>query len=103
MPPSASSTVDVNANGSGTYTVKLVNGSCSNTSSVGVNVTITAGTASTVTPNPVTPVCLGGTLSLSLNDVGATAYVWTGPNAFTATTTGSSPATKTNFQDIGCR
>ncbi len=96
--PSASSTVDANANGAGSYTVKLVNGTCSN-SSTAVSVTVTTNSAGTVTPSPVTPVCLGGTLSLSVNDVGAT-YVWKGPNSFTATTSGTTPATKSNFQDI---
>ncbi|HEV8512031.1 MAG TPA: FG-GAP-like repeat-containing protein [Cyclobacteriaceae bacterium] len=82
--PSASNTVDVNVNGTGTYTAKLVNGGCINTTATGVAVTILAGTAPAVTPNPVAPVCLGGTLSLSVSDVGASDYVWSGPDSFTA-------------------
>lgn len=82
--PSASNTVDVNANGQGLYTVKLVNGSCTNTSATGVTVAITGGTTPPVTPNPVAPVCLGGTLNLSVSDVGASDYVWSGPDSFTA-------------------
>ncbi len=95
--PSAASSVDVNANGSGTYTVKLVNGACTNTSS-GVSVTVTSGSASTVTPNPVTPVCLGGTATISVTDVGGgTSYVWTGPNSFTQS---GASVTRPGFQDI---
>jgi len=95
--PSAASTLDVNANGSGSYTVKLVNGSCSNTSSaVSVNI-IVAAPLGPATPSPVTPVCLGGTLTLSVNNVGATDYVWTGPDSFVAH---GITVTRPGFQDI---
>ena len=95
--PSAASTLDVNANGSGSYTVKLVNGSCSNTSSaVSVNV-IVAAPLGAATPSPVTPVCLGGTLTLSVNNVGASDYVWTGPDSFIAH---GITVTRPGFQNI---
>jgi gliding motility-associated-like protein len=94
--PSATSTVDVNANGSGSYTVRLVNGSCSNTSSaVSVSITVAAPLGA-ATPAPVTPVCLGGTLTLSVNNVGASDYVWTGPGSFNAH---GVSVTRGSFQD----
>jgi len=94
--PGATATVDVNTNGAGTYTVQLVNGSCSNTSTTGVTATIIAGSAAAVTPNPVAPVCLGGTLTLSVTDDGTSKYVWSGPDAFTAQ---GATVTKPGFQD----
>ncbi len=79
---SPSSFYDVTASGS--YTVTLTNGTCSQTSNA-VQVTIvTASSLPTATPNPVSPVCVNGTLTLSVNNVGATDYVWTGPGSFTA-------------------
>jgi len=95
--PSATPTQDVNASGSGSYTVKLVNGSCSN-SSAAVSVTVVStAPLGAVTPTPVTPVCVGGTLTLAVNNVGASDYVWTGPDNFSAH---GVSVTRTGFQDI---
>ncbi|GHM98511.1 hypothetical protein WSM22_00010 [Cytophagales bacterium WSM2-2] len=81
--PGTNPFLDVSAAG-GAYTVKLVSGSCSKTSSA-VQINVVSGSSlSTATPNPVTPVCVGGTLTLSVNDVSASDYVWTGPGSFTA-------------------
>jgi len=89
-------TVDVNVNGSGNYTMGLSDGSCSTTSG-GVNITVTATAAiSTVTPSPVSPVCIGGTLTLTIPaSAGATNYVWTGPGSYTANGT---TVTRPGFQ-----
>ncbi|NOS93415.1 MAG: PKD domain-containing protein [Cyclobacteriaceae bacterium] len=78
--PGASTFIDVTATGQ--YTVTLTNGACSKTSSAVSITVVVAAPLGTATPNPVTPVCIGGTLTLSVNDVGATNYIWTGPNAF---------------------
>jgi len=95
--PSSASTLDVNVNGSGTYTVKLVNGTCSNTSA-GVSVTVITNSASPVTPPPVPPVCLGGVLTLTIPaSAGATDYVWTGPGSYSANGT---TVTRPNFKDV---
>jgi hypothetical protein len=91
--PSTTSYLDVNASGS--YTVQLVNGSCTNLSA-SVSVTVAAGSSSPVTPTPIPPVCVGGTLNLSVNNVGATDYVWTGP-AFSTPAHGVS-VSSLNFQ-----
>lgn len=72
----------IDATATGLYTVTLTNGTCSKTSTP-VSITVVAGAPlGAATPVPVTPVCIGGTLNLSVNDVGATNYIWTGPNAF---------------------
>lgn len=87
----------IDATATGLYTVTLTNGTCSKTSTP-VSITVVAGAPlGAATPAPVTPVCIGGTLNLSVNDVGATNYIWTGPNAFSMTgRTVSSP----NFQAV---
>ncbi len=72
----------IDATATGLYTVTLTNGACSKTSTP-VSISVVAGAPlGAATPVPVTPVCIGGTLNLSVNDVGATNYIWTGPNAF---------------------
>jgi gliding motility-associated-like protein len=82
--PSATSFVDVNVSGSGLYTVQMVEGSCSKTSNgVQINV-INAAPLGPATISPVTPVCVGGSLNLSVSNVGATQYSWTGPGGFSA-------------------
>lgn len=83
---------------SGNYTVTAIGeaGSCtriSNTVAVTVNAGITTGTA---IPTSDGPACRGSTLKLSVNDVGGTAYNWTGPMDYTST--GLNPAPITNFQ-----
>ncbi|MGC4023347.1 MAG: FG-GAP-like repeat-containing protein [Cyclobacteriaceae bacterium] len=91
--PSTTSYLDVTSTGS--YTVSQISGTCSALSSA-VNITVLSATSlSTATPTPVPPVCLGGTLSLSVNDVSATDYVWSGPGAYTAH---GRSVTRTNFQ-----
>jgi len=81
-PPSAASTFNVTL--TGFYTVQMVEGTCSKTSNaVQINVVAQAplGPASIT---PVSPVCLNGTLNLSVSNVGATSYEWTGPGGYTA-------------------
>lgn len=91
----ASTTNFLDVTATGSYTVSLTNASCTQTSSaVQVNV-VSASSLSTATPTPVTPVCLNGTLNLSVNNVGATDYVWTGPQGFSANGLNVS---RTNFQ-----
>ncbi len=83
---------------SGTYTVIATGegGACSETSNT-VSVTVDPGTTSGIaTPINDGPVCIGSTLSLSVNDVSATTYNWTGPAGYTGS--GLNPATIPNFQ-----
>ncbi len=100
--PSASSTIDVNVNGSGNYTVKMVNdgGACSSTSTPVVDVkVITNSSTPTVTPSANSPVCIGGTLTLTIipPSTGATDYAWTGPGSFSKT---GAIVTRDNFKDV---
>jgi gliding motility-associated-like protein len=81
--PSVTSFKDVTTSGS--YTVQLVNGSCSRLSNaVVINVVVSAPLGA-ATIAPVAPVCKNGTLNLSVSNVMATQYLWTGPAGFSAT------------------
>lgn len=82
----------------GTYAVTLNNSSCSKTSST-VQVNVVAGSSlPAATPNSVPPVCIGGTLALSLaTDVGGSDYVWSGPSGFSAH---GLSVNRTNFQSV---
>jgi gliding motility-associated-like protein len=76
----------IDISGSGDYTVTIISegGACSEISEP-VNVSIIS--AATLTSANVTsnsPVCVGGSLSLSATDVGATKYEWRGPQDFNA-------------------
>ncbi len=76
-------TIDADATGDYTVTVTEADG-CSTTSAA-VSVTVKSGAAlSTANITANSPICAGQTLNLSSNDVGATEYVWSGPNGFTA-------------------
>lgn len=80
--PSTTPFFDVTVTGS--YVVILVNGSCTKSSSP---VLVTVGPAAPLgaaIPAPVPLACVGSTVNLSVNDVGATDYVWTGPASFIA-------------------
>ena len=89
---------DVAASGSYTVIATGEGGACSETSNA-VSVTVDPGTTSgvAVAANDG-PVCVGSTLSLSVNDVTATAYNWTGPNGYTGT--GLNPPPIANFQEV---
>lgn len=65
---------------SGTYTVTITNNECSVVRSI--DVTVHLKPVATITG--VTPVCSGGTISLSA-PAGAISYAWSGPGGFTAT------------------
>lgn len=85
---------------SGDYTVTVISegGACSETSDE-VSITVNPGTTTgTATPVNDGPVCVGSTATLSVNDVGGTAYNWTGPEGYTGT--GLTPAPITNFQRL---
>ncbi len=87
---------DVTASGAYTVTATGESGSCMETSNT-VNVTVDPGTTTgTATPANDGPVCTGSTLNLSVNDVGGTAYSWTGPDGYTGS--GMTPAPVANFQ-----
>ncbi|MEO7989245.1 MAG: FG-GAP-like repeat-containing protein [Chryseolinea sp.] len=83
----------------GVYDVTAIaeGGSCSIPSNkVTVFVAGPGGPVATASSN--TPICVGpgNTLQLSVTNVGATQYTWTGPDNYTGT--GTSPAPVTNFQ-----
>jgi gliding motility-associated-like protein len=89
---------DVTATGNYSVIATGEGGSCSETSNV-VSVTVDPGTTSGIAvPANDGPVCAGSTLSLSVNDVTATAYSWTGPNGYTGS--GLTPAPIANFQAV---
>jgi gliding motility-associated-like protein len=88
--------IDITLSGSYTVTALSESGSCSLISN-GVSVTVGAGaTTGTATPTNNGPICIGSMLNLSVNDVGATEYRWTGPEGYTAT--GLTPPGIPNFQ-----
>lgn len=82
--PGASSSLSVTA--SGAYSVRTVSdgGTCTETSQAVTVTVVTQAPLGLATPVPVDPVCIGGTLSLSVNDVGASEYRWVGPENFVA-------------------
>jgi gliding motility-associated-like protein len=87
-----------NVTASGTYTVTAMaeGGTCSEISnSVVVNVGTGTATGTAVAANNG-PACAGNTLSLSVNNVGATQYLWTGPDGYIGS--GLAPAPIANFQ-----
>ena len=89
---------DVTVGGNYTVTATGEGGTCSETSNT-VSVTVDPGTTTGVAvPSNDGPVCVGSTLSLSVNDVSATAYNWTGPDGYTGS--GLNPAPVTNFQPV---
>ncbi len=83
----------------GTYTVTAIaeGGACTRTSN-SVSVTVGNGTT-TGQLNPASngPICIGSTMTLSADNVGADEYQWTGPNGYTGT--GTSPASITDFRE----
>ncbi|MBT1699913.1 VCBS repeat-containing protein [Fulvivirgaceae bacterium PWU4] len=92
---------NVAAAGDFTYTVTLTaeGGSCALTS-VPVQVKVGTNTlGGTATFNSNSPVCIGSTLNLSVDNPpppGASRYEWTGPNGFSAT---GATVSLTNFRD----
>ena len=89
---------DVVASGNYTVTAVAEGGTCSLTSN-SIAVTVEPGTTSgPADPTNNGPICIGSTLTLSVNDVGGTQYKWTGPNGYTGT--GLTPAPVTNFQAV---
>lgn len=88
--------LDVTAGGDYTVTATSEGGTCSQTSN-SVTVTVDPGnTTGTATPMNDGPVCPGSTATIWVNDVGGTAYNWTGPNGYTGS--GTNPGPITNFQ-----
>lgn len=86
---------DVTTSGQYTVTETSEAGNCVKTSNA-VDVTVVAAAAlGPATANNNGPVCAGGTLQLSVNNVGATTYQWTGPQGYTGT--GLTPSPITNF------
>lgn len=87
---------DVAAGGAYNVTAIGEGGACAETSNT-VTVTVDPGTTTgTASPAGNDPVCPGSTLTLTVNDVGGTAYNWTGPDGYTGT--GLTPAPITDFQ-----
>jgi gliding motility-associated-like protein len=77
-----SSTFSPSSNGN--YSVDITSDGCTKTSNV-VNVTVSAGSATAPSFTNNSPLCEGGTISITASSVGATAYNWTGPAGFTGT------------------
>jgi hypothetical protein len=73
-------TQTITVNASGTYSVTVMDGS-SCTGEDSFQVTVLANPIATATSN--SPVCVGGTISLSSG--GGNTYTWTGPNGFSST------------------
>lgn len=90
--------LDVTTGGTYTVTATGEGGTCSETSN-SVSVTVDPGnTTGTATPVNDGPVCRGSVLNLSVNDVGATDYLWTGPNGYSGS--GLVPSPINNFQSV---
>jgi gliding motility-associated-like protein len=89
---------DVTVSGKYEVTAIAEGGACSEKSNV-VEVTVGVGTvAGTAVATNNGPLCVGNTLQLQVNNVGATEYRWTGPNGYTGT--GLTPASIPNFQAV---
>jgi gliding motility-associated-like protein len=77
--------LDVIISGDYTVTILMEGGSCSEIS----NIVIVEVKAAGALPSPIitanTPVCIGGSLTLTAQNVGATTYSWRGPEGFTQT------------------
>jgi gliding motility-associated-like protein len=91
-------TPSFNVTASGTYTVTAIaeGGTCSEISN---SVVINVGTGAAAGPAVATndgPACSGSTVALSVTNVSATQYLWTGPNGYSGT--GLTPAAIPNFQ-----
>jgi gliding motility-associated-like protein len=91
--PSAQSFRDVTTSGS--YTVRLTDAGCSQTSNAVAITVVATGPLGAATISPVAPVCKNGTLTLTVSNVGASQYNWTGPGGFTAS---GLSVNRTNFQ-----
>jgi gliding motility-associated-like protein len=102
-------TFDVTAaSGTGVYTVRVIaeGGTCASATgcveeSDGIDITIVAGTAGATTPANNGPVCLGGTLNLSINNIAGVTYEWTGPQGYTGTGTAPTPVTNFSLDKAG--
>jgi gliding motility-associated-like protein len=98
IPSATNSYYDATATGQFTVTATAEGGACSTTSNQ-TSVTVSTGSALS-TANPINngPICAKSTLQLSVADVGASQYVWRGPNGYTGS--GLTPLAVTNFSDL---
>lgn len=102
-------TFDVTAaTGTGMYTVRVIaeGGTCASATgcvqeSDGIDITVVAGTAGATTPANNGPVCLGGTLNLSINTLAGVTYEWTGPEGYTGTGTTPTPVANFSLEKAG--
>jgi hypothetical protein len=78
---------------SGTYSVTVTTNSC--TSAAGTTTATVNAIPSTPTASNNSPICAGGTLTLSTPTVSGATYGWTGPNSFTSSAQNPSIATAT--------
>lgn len=87
---------DVTVAGDYSVTAASEGGACTETSNI-VSVTVDPGnTTGSALPVNDGPMCPGSTMTLSVNDVGATNYNWTGPAGYVGT--GLTPTPVANFQ-----
>src|SRR5690606_6223705 len=88
--------VDISVSGEFSVTAISEGGACSQTSNI-VKVTVGAGSFSgTPIATNNGPLCIGSPMQLSVNNVGATSYVWRGPAGYAGT--GLTPTPISNFQ-----
>ncbi|HLT72469.1 MAG TPA: FG-GAP-like repeat-containing protein, partial [Cyclobacteriaceae bacterium] len=88
--------VDISVSGEYSVTAISEGGTCSQTSNI-VKVTVGAGSFSgTPIATNNGPLCIGSPMQLSVNNVGATSYVWRGPAGYAGT--GLTPTPISNFQ-----
>jgi gliding motility-associated-like protein len=83
--PAASNSFSVSQDGPYTIRMTTDGGACSKTSSPITVTVISQPPLGNATPQPVAPMCIGGTLTLAVNNVGADQYRWSGPQGFSAT------------------
>jgi gliding motility-associated-like protein len=92
---------DVTATGQYIVTAISEGGACSKVSSP-VNITVTpAGALGIAVASNNGPVCLNNPLQLSVTNVGATEYRWTGPNNYIGTGTNPPPIANFSLENIG--
>lgn len=102
-PISSATNPSYDVTATGLYSVTATNSDGCSATSTQVNISVVGTTtlgASSITKN--SPVCLGGTLNLSVAPItNATQYLWRGPNGYSGTTTTPSPVNNFSYDNVG--